>query len=272
MTPADVNNDDKTGLVVVTERQVLLYESPDWIKHLILDGVTAPTLSHRIVQAMHAPPIKTVIFDCDGTLVDSETITSEVLVEFIGEFGLAMERDESLSLFVGRDMAEIVQELQGRLGDRLPDDFTDQFRVRQASALEERLLPIDGADDLLQSMNVPISLASNAPHEKIEINLRVTGLNRHFRHDRVFSAYDINAWKPQPDLFLHVADQTGFEPMHCAVVEDSAAGVEAALLAGMQVFCYVPTGELELTSEMANHDDRICFVSRLAELTQLLTV
>lgn len=218
---------------------------------------------------MNAPPIKTVIFDCDGTLVDSETITSEVLVEFIGEFGLAMERDESLSLFVGREMAEIIQELETRLGSRLPEHFTDRFRRRQAAALEERLLPIEGADRLLQSLHVPISLASNAPREKIEINLRVTGLGRHFPEDRVFSAYDINAWKPQPDLFLHAADRTGFEPMHCAVVEDSPAGVEAALLAGMQVFCYAPGGDLRWT-EMTKDFDRVRVVSSLSDLQPLL--
>lgn len=221
-------------------------------------------------EMMNAPPIRTVIFDCDGTLVDSETITNDVLVEFAVEFGLVLDPAETLSRFAGREMAKIVADLGTRLGRKLPDDFTDRFRARQAVALEERLLPIDGADELLRSVGVPVSLASNAPRAKIEINLRVTGLHRYFPADRVFSAYDINVWKPQPDLFLHVAQRTGFEPQHCAVVEDSPAGVEAALRAGMQVFCYARHGDFQLSGDMVGLTSRVQVVSSLSQLRSQL--
>ncbi len=213
---------------------------------------------------MRRSQIKSVIFDCDGTLVDSEPITNNVLVQYVSEFGLTLESSEALALFVGRDMREIVEVLEKRLEKNLPDEFETEFRARQATALEEELRAIDGAERLLETMNVPISLASNAPRDKIGINLRVTGLNRFFPDQRVFSAYDIKVWKPEPDLFLHVADQTGFAPENCAVVEDSVAGVEAAISAGMHVFCYSPHGKLDFRN--GADVSEVQFVERLDQL------
>ena len=56
----------------------------------------------------------------------------------------------------------------------------------------------------------------------------------------IFSAYEINVWKPEPDLFLNAAGNLGFEPEKCAVVEDSVFGIRAGLAAGMQVFAFDP--------------------------------
>ena len=63
--------------------------------------------------------------------------------------------------------------------------------------------------------------------------LQTTALG-HFFDDRLFSAYQISAWKPAPDLFLHAAENMRVEPANCLVVEDSTHGVEAAVAAGMR--------------------------------------
>jgi beta-phosphoglucomutase-like phosphatase (HAD superfamily) len=83
-------------------------------------------------------------------------------------------------------------------------------------------------------LHLPFALASNAPHHKIELCLRVTGLLPHFA-GRIFSAYDVQRWKPDPALFLFAAERLGVPPQRCAVVEDSLPGVQAGLAAGMQV-------------------------------------
>ena len=203
-----------------------------------------------------------VIFDCDGTLVDSEPITNRVLAEYISEFGLEMDGEEALRLFVGRDMPEIIRVLESRLGERLPDHFDEKFRERQAVALKSELEAIDGAHDLLESVSKPYCVASNAPRKKIEINLNVTKLSRFFSQDRIFSAYDIQKWKPDPDLFLNAAKRMKFRPERCVVIEDSVAGIDAGIAAGMQVigFCH---GETAPTKTVP-------FVSRLADLMTIL--
>ena len=207
-----------------------------------------------------------IIFDCDGTLVDSEPITNDVLVEYAGEFGLAMSGEEAFGLFVGRDMPGIVTVLESRLGRKLPDHFCDEFRSRQAVALRDKLKAIDGAHEMLDAMTKRFCVASNAPQEKIQINLSVTGLDAHFIPDLTFSAYDIQVWKPEPDLFLHAADKMKSTPASCVVIEDSPAGIEAGLAAGMQVIGYSSHDD---TSGLAKAHG-IPFVNKLIDLIPIL--
>ena len=100
--------------------------------------------------------------------------------------------------------------------------------------LEQHLQPINGALEMVEQLRIPFALASNAPHHKIELCLRVTGLLPHFQ-GRIFSAYDVQRWKPDPALFLFAAERLGVPPARCAVVEDSLPGVQAGLAAGMKV-------------------------------------
>ncbi|MEM7457439.1 MAG: HAD-IA family hydrolase, partial [Planctomycetota bacterium] len=180
-----------------------------------------------------------------GTLVDSEPITTRVLVDFVEEFGLQLDHHEAIGWFAGRDMAGISKMIEKRLCRELPSDFVEQFRHRQAAALETDVRPIDGAVELLNAIRIPIALASNAPRAKIEINLRVSGLTGFFPDERVFSAYDIEIWKPEPDLFIHAARAIGFDPAKCLIVEDSPAGFEAAARAGAHVACFLPGSKNE---------------------------
>ena len=204
-----------------------------------------------------------IIFDCDGTLVDSEPITVNVLIEFISEFGFELRYEDALPLFVGRDMPAIMGVLESWMNSKLPDTFSDEFRARQATALRKDLTPISGAHDLLGSLQRQFCVASNAPQAKIEINLTTTGLSSFFTPGTTFSAYDINVWKPEPDLFLYAADKLNVDASRCVVIEDSQAGIDAGLAAGMQVIGYSHTPEEAATKDVP-------FVHCLTELIEVL--
>jgi HAD superfamily hydrolase (TIGR01509 family) len=176
----------------------------------------------------------TIIFDCDGTLVDSETLSSHVWAELLAEQGLRWTPPAILAAFRGRRIDLCLAEVEAELGRALPADFQDQFRDRQAIAIAAGLREIEGAAALLADLPHPACVASNAPRAKIELCLDATGLARFFA-GRVFSAYEVGAWKPEPHLFLHAAAAMGADPARCLVVEDSAPGVHAALAAGMPV-------------------------------------
>ncbi|MEZ6121826.1 MAG: HAD family hydrolase [Planctomycetaceae bacterium] len=189
---------------------------------------------------MTAVSIDAVIFDCDGTLVDSETLSLSVLIDYVSEFGLEITPEEAHDRFAGNELSVVFRDIESRLGHALPDHFLDTFRQRQISLLERQLTAIDGAHDLLDGMDLPFCVASNAPFSKIHVCLRTTGLDVHFSEDRIFSAYQIEVWKPAPDLFLKAARDMGVAPERCAVVEDSGFGIRAGLAAGMQVFAFDP--------------------------------
>ena len=180
------------------------------------------------------PPVEAVIFDCDGTLVDSVTLATEVLVGYLGDLGHAVSAADVGERFACGRMSELVAELEQALGCALPDDFVGELRRRRDAAMRARLRPIDGARELLAGLTVPMAVASNGPREQTTLSLELTGLLPFFS-GRVFSAYDVGSWKPDPGLLLHAATQLGVESARCLVVEDAGPGVDAALAAGMRV-------------------------------------
>ncbi|MBH8572401.1 HAD family hydrolase [Nostocaceae cyanobacterium CENA369] len=193
-------------------------------------------------------PTELVIFDCDGVLVDSETLSNRVLVQFVAEFGLALELEEAILLFKGCKMADCVNFIEQRLEQKLPPDFVTQLRVRTAEAFERELLSVEGIEASLDKINLPICVASSGPPEKIKLALRVTNLLPRFE-GRIFSSYEIGSWKPAPDLFLYAAKNMGVQAAYCTVVEDSVLGVRAGVAAGMKVLGYTNPSEASLLED-----------------------
>lgn len=184
---------------------------------------------------MHSNPIELVIFDCDGTLVDSEPLAAEVTAECARKYGIPITTEEAYLRFRGGRMADLVAELEAVRGGALPGSFVEEVRERQNIVMRARLQPMEGALELLEAMHLPYCMASNGLRAKMEMTLGATGL-LHFFAGRIFSAYEVGSWKPEPDLFLHAARHFGIAPEHCAVIEDSQPGILAGIAAGMQVF------------------------------------
>ena len=178
-----------------------------------------------------------VIFDCDGVLVDSERIDMRVLVEMAAELELTIPLPDAASLFRGQRIARCVTLIEERFGRRVPADFVEVFRRRTAAVFEQELRPVEGIAAALQQITIPVCVASSAPLDKIELMLRLTGLLAPFK-GRIYSAYQINRWKPDPGVFLHAAHALGSAPGRCVVVEDSVVGVQAGVAAGMHVLGY----------------------------------
>jgi len=187
-----------------------------------------------------------IIFDCDGVLVDSERIFNQVLIEDLAEHGLALSVEQSMSLFVGGSMRS-VQLLVAERGIRLSDNWVEQLYLKVKLRLRQGVDAVDGIAELLtylKSIGMPFCVASNGPVDKMHITLGQTELLALFEN-ALFSAYDIERWKPDPGLFLHAANQFGVAPEHCLVIEDSDNGTLAAKRAAMPCLGYAPEGNEE---------------------------
>ena len=179
--------------------------------------------------------IRVLIFDCDGTLVDSEPWLVEAMLAEGALHGLPPTARAVLDAHRGAPMSRQMALVAERCGAPLPTDFETCVRARMADLFHAHLQPIAGAMELVRGLKLPFCVASNGPRHKIELVLGLTGLLPWFE-GAVYSAYEVGAWKPDPDLFVHAAQQMGFAPADCAVVEDSASGIAAGLAAGMRVF------------------------------------
>ncbi|MFC9156241.1 HAD family hydrolase [Streptomyces bauhiniae] len=180
-----------------------------------------------------------ILFDNDGVLVDSEPISNRHLAAYLTELGHPTTYDESLRDYMGAAMHRVHDTVLERTGKRLPVDFDDVFHARVFAAFEEELRPVAGVEGVLEKLTadgVPYCVASSGSHERIRVGHRVTGLDRWFDDDRIFSSQDVGRGKPAPDLFLYAAERMGVAPERCLVVEDSPLGLQAARAAGMDVY------------------------------------
>ena len=179
--------------------------------------------------------LRLVIFDCDGVLVDTETIANRVLAELVTLAGLPTTTAQSVTRYMGRSMASVCALVEDELGRQLPPDFVASYYDGIYAEFDTVLEAVPGAAsalDAIEAAGLMTCVASSGPHDKMRRTLGATGLFERFE-GRIFSAADVARGKPFPDLFLHAAASMGVDPSHCAVVEDSPAGVEAAIAAGM---------------------------------------
>ncbi|MEK2491743.1 HAD family hydrolase [Kitasatospora purpeofusca] len=198
-----------------------------------------------------AEPVRLVIFDCDGVLVDSERIAARVQIGLGAELGWPLTEEEVVERFIGRSMASIDEQVAERLGRETADRWWAEFVRRHAEQVDAGLEPVDGLPEALDAITLPTCVASSGSHEKMAHTLGRTGLHHRFA-GRIFSATEVARGKPAPDLFLHAARRMGVPPSACAVVEDSAPGVLAARAAGMRAFGYA--GGLTPAARLAGPD------------------
>jgi HAD superfamily hydrolase (TIGR01509 family) len=182
-----------------------------------------------------ASRLTSIIFDCDGVLVDSEMLSASVLMGMMAEVGLPITEDMFRSDFLGRSFANAASRAAARFGTALPDDFQLKYRERLLGRMEHELRPMPGVVEMLTRVAAPYWLATSSSPQRLALSLRVSGLAQYFAN-RCSTASEVQHGKPAPDLLLHAAGRAGFEPASCLVVEDSEMGILAAQAAGMKVW------------------------------------
>ncbi|MDA0148493.1 HAD-IA family hydrolase [Vibrio sp. LaRot3] len=178
-----------------------------------------------------------VIFDCEGTLVDSETLCCQALSIVFSQFGAHLTTEQAMNHFVGGKLADILEETRRRLNISVSIDTLEPlYRETLKELFDSQLEPMEGVFDVLkdlESKNITYCVASNGPRDKIEHALELTGLLPHFK-GKIFSAFETNSWKPEPDLILYSAMNMGYSVDQCLYIDDTPKGIEAGVRAGMK--------------------------------------
>lgn len=175
-----------------------------------------------------------IIYDCDGTLIDSEHIAGAVCAAALTRIGVPMTKEMFNARFTGIPAHETWAILSREIPTPLPDGFNATIDAEIHRRFEDELTAIDGVREAVIAIGGRRGVASSTRLEPLRKNLSATGLIDLF-DPHVYSASQVARGKPAPDVFLFAASQIGADPEHVIVIEDSVAGVTAARRAGMAV-------------------------------------
>lgn len=189
-----------------------------------------------MLGAMSHPRTPAVLFDLDGTLVDSEPNYYEAGRRLLAEYGVADFGWERHTDFIGIGTRETLTELRAEYRITAPVDelLTGKNRhYLELARTSTAVFPQMGAFvELLHARGVPMAVASGSSPAMIAAVLEGTGLDRFF--PTVVSAEEVPLGKPAPDVFLEAARRLGAAPGDCVVLEDAPPGAAAARAAGMR--------------------------------------
>ncbi|WP_327282140.1 MULTISPECIES: HAD-IA family hydrolase [unclassified Streptomyces] len=186
-----------------------------------------------------------VIFDLDGTLVDSEPNYYESGRRTLARHGIPDFTWEQHARFIGISTLETLEVLKDRYG--IPEPVEELLSEQNAAYLELARTGTEAFPEMrrfverLHTERVPMAVASGSSREAIDAVLAGTGLDALLT--TAVSAEEVPHGKPAPDVFLEAARRLGAAPADCVVVEDAAPGAQAAHAAGMACMAipYVPT-------------------------------
>jgi beta-phosphoglucomutase-like phosphatase (HAD superfamily) len=188
--------------------------------------------------------IHLIIFDCDGTLVDSEYLYNSITSELLNEIGYSEYTPAlCLELFAGMAWSAIRAELEIRHQTKMPDDIIQRYIRIANERMSHDFNAAPHACSVVDSLSKDYALcvASNGERNNVIKSLEVTGLLPFFSEDRLFTKIQVARPKPAPDLFLFACARMNTAPQDALVIEDSLAGVRAAKAAGIRVLGYVGT-------------------------------
>ena len=179
-----------------------------------------------------------VIFDCDGVLVDSEPVINRAHAEVLNACGYRITAEQLVERFCGFSDREMLAIIEHEWGRALPQSYLARVDDIVERGFERSLTAMPGIFAVLDRLHSPICVASSSAPKQLHQKLELTGLLTRF-DENLFTASMVARGKPAPDLFLYAAQRMAALPGRCLVVEDSPAGIDAAVAAGMTAvgFC-----------------------------------
>jgi HAD superfamily hydrolase (TIGR01509 family) len=185
--------------------------------------------------------IDAILFDLDGTLIDTESVAYHAGHAAFADLGFSVDQ-ALMHQLVGVDQPTSRRIIQTHLPDLDITLLAQAWDARFNAAILQDLPLKTGALDLLGLALRPMAIVTSSGRDGAHHKLRLAQIDRHFQH--VVTVNDVTRPKPAPDPYLLAAQKLGVDPARCLVFEDSETGAEAAHRAGcivVQVPDIVPT-------------------------------
>lgn len=178
--------------------------------------------------------LKHILFDNDGTIVDSEIIAVQVMLQHLKTAGVEISQAAYSRRYPGLLEHDILSMIAAEYGTQFSPDFLHNVRAEQRRRLTQELRAIPGMPSLFRRLKIPKSMVSNGSVQHVARSLRKVRLHSAL-DGHIFSAEQVERPKPHPDVYRHALSTLQLEPADVLVVEDSPVGVEAAKKAGLNV-------------------------------------
>ena len=178
-----------------------------------------------------------IIFDFDGVLLESELELNRLTAELLTNLGAPTTLEEALQFFTGLTGPDLMKVIENRLGGPVPTSFNEEMRRASARALDEGLEPLIGAVDFVRALPpaLPRAVASSSSTRWIRTHLDHLGLRDSFEPHIYSGKEHVTRGKPEPDLYLHAAQELGIDIVRAVILEDSRVGATGALASGATV-------------------------------------
>ena len=183
--------------------------------------------------------IKAVLFDMDGLMIDTESLSTEAFINSAKAQGYNMTKEETLKV-LGFTKANIYQfwidYFQGTNvdGKKLVDDHYEYIENVLYTVGPKKMPYVEELLKYLRENNYKIAVASSSDTADIKNNLEKTKLEKYI--DEIASGAEVENGKPAPDVFLLAAERLGVDAKDCLILEDSKAGIKAGKASGAMVF------------------------------------
>ncbi len=180
-----------------------------------------------------------IIFDCDGTLVNSHDMNHSIMAQVANEYSDLTHTMKSVENdYLGVDYHKFFKMVSEKEGVAIPDSASQRCVDLALEKISSLMLPIDGVAETLVKLTLhyPLTVCSNANKQIVIESLTALDLLQYFDADKIVAGRAMATPKPAPDLFLMAAEKMGAKPDKCLVIEDSVTGVKAAVAAGMEVW------------------------------------
>jgi HAD superfamily hydrolase (TIGR01509 family) len=178
-----------------------------------------------------------IIFDFDGVLLESELELNRLTAELLTNLGAPTTLEEALQFFTGLTGPDLMKVIENRLGGPVPTSFNEEMRRASARALDGGLEPLIGAVDFVRALPpaLPRAVASSSSTRWIRTHLDHLGLRDSFEPHIYSGKEHVTRGKPEPDLYLHAAQELGIDIVRAVILEDSRVGATGALASGATV-------------------------------------
>jgi HAD superfamily hydrolase (TIGR01509 family) len=181
--------------------------------------------------------VSAIIFDFDGVLLESEFEGNRQLADLLTDLGHRTSVEEAFKHYAGLSGAQFIAAIEARIGAPLPPQFHERQREGAIRALRDGLDAVVGAVEFVRGLpeGLPKAIASSSSTRWIRTHLDHLGLADAFG-EHVYSGREhVARGKPEPDIYLHAADQLGVPIGECVILEDSEVGATGALASGARV-------------------------------------